>query len=96
MARVRVDLNRSGVEDVLSAPGVVAELRRRAEAVADAAIASAPVKTGNYRDSIHVEVDESPVDGRARARVVASAPHAHLVEARTGNLARALNAAGGS
>lgn len=96
MARVRVDLNRSGIRDLLSAPGVRAELDRRAQAVAAAARASAPVRTGAYRGSIRVEVGVSPVDGRARAVVRADVAHATAVEARTGNLARALNSAGGA
>lgn len=96
MARPRVELNRGGVRAVLSDPGVQAELDRRAADVAAAARATAPVDTGQYRDSIRVESGPSPIDGRARATVVATAPHALLVEARTGNLARALNAAGGA
>lgn len=95
MARARVELNAPGVEAVLSAPGVQAFLTEQAERVAAAARASAPVATGAYRDSIAVESGPSPVDGRARAIVKATAPHANLVESRTGNLARALIAAGG-
>jgi hypothetical protein len=96
MARARVDLNRAGVVDLLSAPGVRAELERRAQAVAAAARATAPVKTGAYRGSIGVAVDSSPIDGRARAIVEATVDYADTVEARTGNLARALNSAGGA
>ena len=96
MARARVVLDSRGVSALLSAPGVRAELERRAQAVAGTARATAPVQSGAYRDSITVESGTSPHDGRARAIVKASAPHAHLVEARTGNLARALNSAGGA
>jgi hypothetical protein len=92
MAKTRVTLESRGVLAALSSPGVRAELERIAQRVESAAIASAPVQTGNYKDSIHIESDDSD---RARVRVVASAPHAHLVEARTGNLARALGSVGG-
>ena len=95
MARARVVLSRAGVAALLADPGVQAEVTRHAEAVAAEARASAPVRTGRYRESIVVESGPSPVDGRARAVVKATAPHAHLVEARTGNLARAMNATGG-
>jgi hypothetical protein len=91
MARTRVTLDSSGVLDALSSAAVRAQLESIAHRVEAAAIASAPVKTGNYKNSIHVEDDTTD---RARVRVVASAPHAHLVEARTGNLARALGSAG--
>jgi len=96
MASARVVLNSTGVESILSAPGVQDELNRRAEAVAAAARSTAPVVTGAYRDSIHVESGPSPIDGRARAIVTADVFYADFVEARTGNLARALSAAGGA
>ena len=96
MPRPRVKINQAGVRALLSDPGVRAELERRAAAVEAAAKASAPVASGQYRDSIRAQSDSSPIDGRARATVGATAPHALVVEARTGNLARALNAAGGA
>lgn len=96
MARARVVLDSRGVSALMSAPGVRAELERRAQAAAATARATAPVQSGAYRDSITVESGTSPVDGRARAIVKATAAHANSVESRTGNLARALNAAGGS
>lgn len=92
MAAPKVVLNSSGVLELLSDPGVAAFLHEVAEGVADAARAAAPHVTGEYHDSIDV-VDVNT--GRAVARVVATAPHAHLVEARTGNLAKAMSATGG-
>lgn len=89
----KVELNHAGVAALLRDPGVRAELTRRAERVAAAARSSAPVVTGTYRDSI--KVLEATTD-RAAVRVGATAPHAHLVESRTGNLARALDAAAGA
>jgi len=88
MARPKVTLNHSGVESLLGAPGVRAACREEAEKVAAAARASAPVKTGAYRDSIHVVSDTTD---RAVERVVADVPYAMIVEANTGNLARALS-----
>lgn len=92
MAKVR--LNSAGVAAMLGSAGTSAMLAARAEAALSAARASAPVKSGAYRDSLDVQVDTS--GDRARARVVASAPHAMVVEASRGVLARALDAAGGS
>lgn len=91
MARTTVTLSTRGVQEILQSAGVRAHLASLARQVESAAIASAPVKTGNYKESIHVE---SATTDRAVERVVASAPHAHLVEARTGNLARALGSVG--
>lgn len=91
MANVRIKLKSSGMEAMLKSAGVRSQLDGPAEAVLAAAIADAPVKTGNYRDSLHIEDDTTD---RAVKRIVASAPHAHLVEAQSGTLARALDAAG--
>lgn len=92
MAKARVTLHSAGVADVLKGRKTRDLLRAHAERVASAARSSAPVETGAYRESIHVE---DVTTDRAVARVVASAPHAHLVEARVGTLARALGSAGG-
>lgn len=81
----------SGVDDVLNSNDARSMLTDKAEAVLSAAQASAPVATGAYQASIHVEQDSTD---RAVTRVVADAPHAMVVESNTGNLARALDAAG--
>jgi hypothetical protein len=60
---------------------------QRAERVLAAAKAAAPVATGEYRDSLHIE--QATTD-RAVARVVAGTDHGAIVEANTGNLSRAL------
>lgn len=93
MARAKVRLNSRGMKDLLRAPGVARDLERRAEQVATAARSSAPVDTGEYRDSIAVA---SETTDRAVARVVARDRKGHAIESRTGNLARALDSAGGS
>lgn len=92
MARPKVRLHSPGMKALLSDPGVLADLMRRAERVASTARASSPVDTGDYRDSITVEADTS---GRSSARVVARDRKSHIIEAKTGNLSRALDSAGG-
>lgn len=93
MARPVVRISAGGARAVLRAPGVVARLDAMGERVAERARMTAPVDTGAYRDGITVWSD---VTDRAVTRVGSTAPHARLVEANTGNLARALDAAGGS
>lgn len=84
---VKVTLNRAGVRELLTSAGVRAACAEVADRVAVNARASAPVESGEYRDSIH---RESITTDRAVERVVADAPHALAVESHTGNLARAL------
>ena len=54
-----------------------------------AARASAPVASGEYAGSLHIKQDTTD---RAAVRVGSDVPHALVVEANTGNLARALDA----
>lgn len=89
---VRTKLNSAVIQQYLDGEhGVEATLRERAEAVLAAAQAGAPVDTGEYLDSLHIEVDHTD---RMVVRVVADAYHAWIVEVTTGNLASALDAAG--
>lgn len=92
MAKPQVVMDSAGAKVLLNDPGVRAFLAAQADRVFAAAVASAPVESGNYRDGIR---RVSATTDRAVERVVATAPHSHLVEARTGNLARAMSAAGG-
>lgn len=93
MARkARVVLNSRGVVQLLNDSGVRNDLTRRAEEVLIKAQADAPVETGAYRNSLHIE--QATTD-RAVVRVASDADHALDVESKTGNLARALDAAGG-
>ncbi|OZD48577.1 hypothetical protein CH252_18775 [Rhodococcus sp. 06-1477-1B] len=62
-----------------------------ASEVRDIAQADAPVATGEYRDSIHVEVTTDR-DGPV-ATVISEVRHAMIVESREGTLSRALNKA---
>ena len=89
----RVKLNHGGMRELLNDAGVRDDLTRRMGPVLNAAAASAPVASGAYRDSLHIE--QATTD-RAVVRVVADVPHSFVVQASTGNLARALDAAGGA
>jgi hypothetical protein len=88
MAR-SVKMNYKGVGEVLNSAGVRADLTARAERVLSAAQSSAPVVSGGYRDGLELMQDTTD---RAVVRVVATAPYGYVVEANTGNLARALDA----
>lgn len=92
MAAAKVRLISRGMRSLLTDRGVGADLTKRAERVAARARATAPVATGEYRDSITVETD---VTDRVVARVVARDRKSHLIESRTGNLTRAIDSAGG-
>lgn len=89
MARLQVELISDGMARLLKDDGVRAHIAGLADQVLARAEASAPVRTGAYRASLH---RESVTTDRAVERVIATAPHAMLVESRTGNLARALGA----
>lgn len=87
----KVIFNNGSLDTLLRSAAIEQVLRSHAEPVAAAARASAPVVTGTYRDSIEVVADQHAT--RVVVHVVARARHAHLVEARTGNLARSLGSA---
>lgn len=80
-------LNSGGVQELLDGDVADDACRPYAEQVEGRAIANAPQDSGEYMASIHIEVDHTD---RLVYRVVADAEHAMAVEARTGNLARAL------
>lgn len=94
MAKVvtQIKINKRGAAELLKSPEVRALLRERADRVAARARASAPVDTGDYRNSVKVESDTTD---RAVERVISRVPHALIVESKTGNLARALSSEGG-
>ena len=87
----KVVLSHGGIAALLKSDGVRADVSSRADRVAEAARAAAPVVSGAYRDSI--ESFDVTTD-RAVGRVGASVPYAESVEAAHGTLARALDAAG--
>lgn len=88
----RVVLNHSEIAKILKSDTVRAELTRRATRVLAAAQASAPVASGAYKAGL--AIIQATTD-RAVVRVAGTAPHSHLVESQSGNLARALGQAGG-
>lgn len=84
----RIKLNHGGIQSYLDGGhGVSGLLHDKAEEFASRARSSAPVEEGEYQASIHVE--EAHTD-RLVVRVVADVDYAMVVEANTGNLARAL------
>jgi hypothetical protein len=93
MARTKVKLDHSGMASLLKDSGVRAELRRRAEPVLSAAQADPHDDTGAYESGLRIE--DATTD-RAVVRVVAGDAKGHILEAKYGILARALDAAGGS
>lgn len=89
----RVVLDHGGMKALLNDPGVRADLTRRAASVLAAAQASAPVASGAYRASLRIV--QATTD-RAVVRVASDVSYSFVVEAKTGNLARSLDAAGGA
>lgn len=81
--------NESYLPKLGKSPRVTALLTGIGDEIAESARATAPVKTGAYRDSIHVEVKGAA--NRNVVLVVAADPKAMLIESKTGNLVRALN-----
>lgn len=88
----KVKINSREIQRILNSDEVADYLAARMEPVLDAAIAGAPVDTGEYKSSIYLYIARTD---RVVARVEADAPHALVVESRTGNLSRALDHAGG-
>lgn len=89
---VQVKLNSREIQSYLDGGhGVSAMLHSKAAPVLAAAKAAAPVDTGDYESSLHIEEDHTD---RLVVRVVASDYKAGILEARYGILARAIDAAG--
>ena len=92
MGLERFKLNHSGIQSYLDGGhGVSSLLHSKAQAVLSAAQGSAPVDSGDYQASLHIEEDHTD---RMVVRVVADVPYSHVVEADQGVLSRALGAAG--
>lgn len=90
MPGIRVKLNHGGMGELLRSAGVRADLTARMERALSAAKAAAPVASGAYRDGLHLV--QATTD-RAVVRIAGSTDHDFVVEADTGNLARALDGA---
>lgn len=89
----RFEQSSAGIVALLKSAGVAAVLHTKAERMASAARAAAPVKTGAYRAGIKV-VDEIHRD-RAAARVYATDRKSQIIEARLRVLGRAFDAGRG-
>lgn len=85
--------NDAALQQLLSEPGVKADMERRANRVLDAAKADAPVLTGEYRNRLHIERSVG-TNGVETLTVTAGTDHDIYVEADHGTLAKALDAAG--
>jgi len=92
-AKVVLDL--AGIRELKRDPGVASFMKSKGERILAAAQTSAPVDTGDYKAGLKLEVDMHTVSG-AVVHIIGTDPKSALVESRTGNLARSLNAAGGA
>jgi hypothetical protein len=91
MAATRITINHAEIQSYLDGDhGVDDMLEGHAEDVLHAAWSAAPVLTGEYQESLHIETDHTD---RMVKRVVSDSDHAWVVEANTGNLSRALDSA---
>lgn len=88
MAKARVRLNPAGITAMLKSPGLRDELERRASNAAERARSSAPVESGNYKNSITSGSEEHP--SRLVGRVYANAPYALIVERNHNTLSKSL------
>lgn len=92
MAKTTVNFNPRYFDTILKSSGVRSLTKATADAVLARARSAAPVNTGAYREGLRVELRESRY--RNVYRVVGTDRKTLLIEARTGNLARALKAVG--
>lgn len=96
MAKVKITLDSKGMDQVLDDTAPI--LEDIAAGWASTARSSAPVDSGEYRDSIDSKVMSAAALGirfRSSPRrpvgvAFTTAPHGMLVEAKTGNLKRAM------
>lgn len=98
MTLVNIEVDEAAIQALAASPGVKRDMRARGRRVIRSAKDTAPVDTGEYRDSIHLE--DGDEDGEVL--VVASADHSIYVEHGTrvpghpahNTLSNALDAAG--
>ena len=88
MPRVTVKFNQKYFDQIGKSAGVVGLTKKGAEKVLAEAKATAPVDSGDYKEGLHLERDDSRY--RAVFLVMGDDWKTLLVEAWTGNLARAL------
>lgn len=89
--QTEVTFNPQFFETVLRQPAVERLTDAAAERTLANAQANAPVDSGDYRDGLHMEHRDSRF--RRVTRVVGDDKKTLLIEAKTGNLARAVKAA---
>lgn len=92
MASTQIRFNPRFFDQILKSQQVAALTRVAAEHIRDRAKAAAPVDTSAYHDGIVVR--ERDTAHRKTFRVVGTDAKTMLIEAKTGNLARALRAEG--
>lgn len=90
MAGVSVEFDQEFFNTIMRSAGIESLCKAKAEQALAVAQANAPVKTGAYKRGLKIR----RVDHQYRASwlVEGTDPKTMLVEARTGNLARALKA----
>lgn len=84
-----MEFNNAFFEKLSTSPEVTALVTEAAERIAAIARETAPVDSGDYKNGIAVVVKRQK---RSVALVVASDPKSMIIEAKTGNLVRALKA----
>lgn len=90
-SRISVNFNQKFFDEILNSAGVKSLTTLAANRALAYARASAPVDTGAYRDGLQIE--EVKHAHRTTCMVVGTDPKTLLVEAKTGNLAKALRKA---
>jgi len=94
MGSVRVKLNLAGIKEVFADPGVQAELRRRAEAIATEADSLMP-EGGYERAKHHVVMDSVTSRGNPAVAVATATNEAKAMQAKHSTLTKALDAGRG-
>jgi hypothetical protein len=84
----RVKINHRGIAELLKGSAAEKACRPEAEKALERAKAAAPVVSGDYQRSLHIEEVEHPT--RKVWRVVADVAYAMKVEADHGTLGRSL------
>lgn len=84
-----MQFNDAFFDTLLTSPAVESLVMQSTEAVAAEARSTAPVDTGEYRDGIKVK---KKFQKRVVGLVRAEDPKSMIIEAKTGNLARAVRA----
>ena len=91
---MRTEINQRAMANLADTVGL--DLAEKIGArILERARATAPVVSGEYRDSLRVVVARDSSTGAMVVQVGSDVPYAGKVNARTGNLPKAIDAAGG-